>query len=1285
MAQAKEALGETGDDDVQKHDRRKKNRGKSKKELTNSDRFKDEQRQQIQLPDSEPFPMPDTGPILDAPVKVVAPGDDGTHTSGGSSSQEHQSSLSSGDQTQAESSRNYGRKLDHTQSPQQSNTNSGSSTGRRVRSDGHIRIPSSEKVARRPLSTSDPSVSFWHPPSPNHERPTIPSITPEDPIEAGIREISEDAERLDVYHFLIHLDCHRAKAEVLQTGLSLMREIVFDLHQSHPEKRYVFPNDGWCKSIKSAMSEHADDTTIQMEGAMTITFICSVSHKYKADLIRNHNASEVIAAIETHPEAKEMCCVALECLSRKEGTQSATWREDHALDAFEAIKSVLSDPSHPGTSYAVLALYNLSTHDNFRQEFVKEHILVILVHPGVMDTLSALLQDDSVSEEVMEAITSLLQRFWVRLLEDGNAYALSLSPEAMLGALVGAMYIFGSETLHSGICELLTKIPIPTSTDLMWKQTLSDAIVNAMTRHSLVEAVQLAGLTALCSLFSDPSRREEYVADLERIAEVIVFAMENFHQNADLAAQGCLTLASICSTGDWYQDTVTKKGGAAAIVNAFRSFVINGDPSLRSKTENVRLAASSALTSLSRSNAAASVLRDSNVLVDFQNMLATNGDVYLSDPSIRTCALNLISASLIESNESPEATLDIAAKFLVQNIDEADAQMILSILSILCSRSPTAIDSIMIAGEGTGTSRVVALLEDFPENACIQENGCALLSNIYFQVPFQGELDQSTYVSIGLRSVQIRTHSAREITLISSALDNHKVNVNVVKNACEALCNFVCGLNVVVTDPVDFHVSQSVAERFSGIPKEVDSALAIHEENPEVMQPVLRLLLVAVRLLNDVEMQRYSANLIARLFEIMIRFPQDEDIHQCACSILGRFVSIENESILASMANAEGLRALLLSLQMEKETVVKFTTGILSSLLREVPTLINDVIEMAEYFQCLVNCLYRFPESVPIQAETCSILVSLATLSDSYVKAIIANSGGVNAVMLALQTHRNQSYVLEYACKALAGIAEGIPDTILFSSRENICNELLTTLAYSTNMEGVIFATMEALCEFCSRDDYFDDQLFIANAVPNIVEAMAQHVHSGDVQQAGCKLLWLLSLKNDEYKQVLGASGAIQALVTALLGHITSTAVVKEALTAIKHVSRISANKDALQQSKATDAIRLAIYSNLAESQVLSAALSALNDIAVDTSTREVTSVSDETMNSVLAATRTHPSDNEVQKIACWLLRSYTFNERNLALMRASRDELFQLLVSASSLFPEQCGERADYIIQKIY
>ena len=93
MAQAKEALGETDDDDdVKRHKsgRKKKKSGK-RNELTNSDRSREEQQQTSRLPDTEPDPMPHTGrPILTADIKVASdpPGDDVTHTSGGSSSQE---------------------------------------------------------------------------------------------------------------------------------------------------------------------------------------------------------------------------------------------------------------------------------------------------------------------------------------------------------------------------------------------------------------------------------------------------------------------------------------------------------------------------------------------------------------------------------------------------------------------------------------------------------------------------------------------------------------------------------------------------------------------------------------------------------------------------------------------------------------------------------------------------------------------------------------------------------------------------------------------------------------------------------------------------------------------------------------------------------------------------------------------------------------------------------------------------------------------------------------------
>ena len=140
---------------------------------------------------------------------------------------------------------------------------------------------------------------------PNECLPTIPPIE-ENPDKAAMHDVEEEAERLDVYQFLIQLDCHRAKLEVVRKGLQLMRELVFKIHRTDPEKRYAFPNDSWCKTIKSAMSEHEQDENIQEEGAMTITFICSISPKYKADLIRNHVSNEVSAAITTHVQRSKL-------------------------------------------------------------------------------------------------------------------------------------------------------------------------------------------------------------------------------------------------------------------------------------------------------------------------------------------------------------------------------------------------------------------------------------------------------------------------------------------------------------------------------------------------------------------------------------------------------------------------------------------------------------------------------------------------------------------------------------------------------------------------------------------------------------------------------------------------------------------------------------------------------------------------------------------------------------------------------------------------------------------
>jgi len=1328
LAQAKETLGEIDEPTPRRPKKPKKPRNRVQNPLTPSDRQRPEQTENRALvdPDSDPYLPLD---VIDAEVKPaeVTPAsvtsDDVTHNSGGSSSQEHQTSTtSSGNELRAESPSNCARMPDH-QSPSQNDVTGVShrfdlmhlGTPQAGHGAGHFRSASSDsEVAsalekrRRALVNSDPprqwnarSLGDIHLQSPSDtvhrstwntaHLPTIPSIV-ETPDKAAIRDVEVEAERLDVYQFLIQLDCHRAKLEVVRKGLQLMRELVFKIHQSRPETRYVFPNDSWCKTIKSAMTEHEQDDNVQEEGAMTITFVCSVSTKYKADLIRNHNSKEIITAMETHPSAQEACCVALECLTLTEGAR-AGWREEHAATAFEGLRVLLSDSSHSGTSYAILALHNLTCHENLRPEFVVDHMRVIFADNSVVGTIASVMQGDSVSEEVIKAAVSLLRRFWMRFMNDSTE---TPSCDALLGALMGAIYSYGSESFHEGACGLLTSVKIPVSTDISWKQTLSDAVLHSMTSHTMVESVQLMGLSALCNIFGDSSRREEYVADLDRIVEAIIFSMNNFDRNPDIQAQGCLALACICSSGDWYKEAVVRKGGIAVVANALRSHAVNIDSNMPSAAaDGVKVAACSALASLSLCSAAVSELRSSKLLVDFRTMIKRNG-LSAEQPCVRTCVINLISASLAEEvsngrggpspHDESEYTFlaEIATQLLSQSLAEEDVQSLLASLNAMCTRASSVLDVILLANDGAGTGRVADLLEEYANNAYIQEAGCAILGNIYFQVPFEGELDQSSFRSVGPNSVHVKTHSHHEISVMRTALENHKGSAHVVKNACEALCNFICGLNVVSPDPDNVHIPEGVAVLFSGIPRETDSAMAIHGDNPEVMKSVLRLVLVTSRLLGDDEMQRYSANLIARIFETMLRFPHDEEIHRCACSILGRFVSLENDSIDASTANAEGLRALLLSLQMENEAVVSCAIGVISSLLQRVFSFSNDILEIEEYIDCFIGCMHRFQESVNIQAETCSILASLATLNDPFVKMIIANEGGVTAVLFAMRSHRNQAYVLEYGCKALGSIAEGIPDEILLSFRETICGDLLRALNTYSNMEGVVGATLEALCEFCRRDEYFELQIVGGDAVRTIVDSMSRHLGLEDVQNAGCKLLWLLACKNDENKQVLGTAGAIQALVSAMLAHIGSTAIQKEALTALKHVARVSANKEALERNHATDAIRLTIYANLGEPLVISAALSALNDIAVDTTTCEVNPVADETMSCVLRAMQIHSPELEVQKIACWLLRSYTFNERNLALMRFSREELLRLLIAASTAFPEECGERAQSILEKL-
>ena len=1119
--------------------------------------------------------------------------------------------------------------------------------------------------------------------------------------EDGIRALEEEADNYDVYQFLVQLDCYRANPDVLQRGFQLLRLLVVEIHRRKPRTRYCFPQDTWCKTIKSAMTEHAHHRDMQNEAVSTILSLSYISNGYKTDLLSHNVAREIVTAMEIHRGIEANCCAALESLTRTEHV-GASWIDEHLHETIKSLVSVLSDPSRSGKDWAILALYNISQQDGLLPELLEE-IFIFVSESRVMEAFIDVMQEEAATEQVLEAAMFLLWHWSVSSMSDGAESSPISSCEELVSAVTGAIYTFESERLHEAACGLLSSIQIPSSSNtegasIAWKQTLTDAVWSSLTKHTSVEVVQIAGLDALCSIFHQHSEQEDSVAELDRIVDAVVLAMENFPSNGAVQARGCLALAYICMHGPTFKMIVANREGITAISNAFHSHVVNIDQVAKPPphSEDVKVGVCSALASLATNIDTLPLLRQSDLLLHFQTVVER--DELPPGPSgVRTCLINLIASYVLESESAEPSELNansepdflyltpLATKLMLESSIEEEVSVLIAFLHFMSYRFPSVLDTMMAAESGTGIGHLIDQLEKFSDNAVIQENGCGILANIYFGIPFEGQLNQSSEISLSTGTLNVQTHTIREAEVMKSALVQHRTNAGVVKNACRGLCDFISGLAVMSLGSEDVLVSEDTALIFSEVPKEVDRVMAIHEDNLEVQKSALRLAQVATFIIGEDVLQLCSANLIARIYETMVRFPEEPEIHETACIILTKFVAVENEAIDGSVSNADGLRALLCSLHMENGVIVSYATSIISSLLRRVFTLSNDILDIQDYLGCLIDCICKFPDSVSIQTAVCSILTSLATLSDEFVKAVIASHGGVNAIMMVMVSHRGDAYVQEFAIRALSAIAEGISDTAMDLVRDTVCEELTLALASYNNAEGVRCATLEALCEFCVRgDEYFKDCVAQSNAIPWIVEVMRQHLTSVEVQKAGCNLLWILAWKNDENKLEIGQMGGILAIRMALLAHIDSTAVQKEALTALKHVSGISRNKEVLRRHDLDDAVRLSIWANYEAPDVICAALSALNDMAVDTSSREVAPLKDEILQCVIRSMKTHPSVNEIQKVACWLLSSYTYNQNNLNLMRGRRGELTQLLLRAAYSYPEECGERAQFVFERL-
>ena len=274
-----------------------------------------------------------------------------------------------------------------------------------------------------------------------------------------------------------------------------------------------------------------------------------------------------------------------------------------------------------------------------------------------------------------------------------------------------------------------------------------------------------------------------------------------------------------------------------------------------------------------------------------------------------------------------------------------------------------------------------------------------------------------------------------------------------------------------------------------------------------------------------------------------------------------------------------------------------------------------------------------------------------------------------------------------YTCNVLAAMFPCLDGKTLSVMSDVIKQSLVGALERHVEKAEVEAAVFDALWVCCQQEGFFKRLLLEENRIRMILSAMQLNLGSSELQRSGCSLLWLLSSHDsgrDSGREIIGRCGGVPTIVNALLAHNDSTSVQKEGLIALKNLAIASSNKPMLKETGGENAVICSLWIHYKDPQVISIGLSALNNIAVDSQTRSVAEMNEQTLLIVITAMAHFPLNADVQKNACFYLKSCSYLPANLQLMRSKGDQLVALLLKAADDYPEQCRERAASVVSKM-
>jgi hypothetical protein len=1090
----------------------------------------------------------------------------------------------------------------------------------------------------------------------------------------AIEELKAQIAAGDYVKFIAELDRRCAgglddeeKIIVLE-GLRLFRYHVVKDQLSRPNG-VVLPGENWVKTINYKLGDCNSDKDIVLSCLLTFLTLSTLpGSTYKKSMVKKRGVDAVMKILDDYKGDKQIPALASSLflslgLSEKDGLNA---KFDKIVPLVTRLVSMVANDEW-GRDFALRALFHFAFQRRRAADTNKSlshDVKFFLSKQENLKRLCEVIQEDQVRETAVESSLSLLWRLSGPKDNSEDVDLLPVSPD-VVDAIIMAMDTFDSTAIREAGCGILANMAMR---EIFPSDRFEAALVsiNAFLQHPEREGMVDEGLAtcamhAICNFLEDRSSAKVAMPVRTNLIKATLEVMKQFADLEELIEFACLVIAHATRANHSMKEAVMTLGGFSQIRDAFEEFVTSRaeKPSLE-----VKDAALCALASLTGCRAGAEAVLQSGLLEILQTLLAVETDKDFAD----------ILGIVVKNTENglagdfDESTLDVVRDqphiFGEYLKNASSSGEVAGIFQSLVGVGQNGLE-VSVAGDKE-FSAIVAALSEYRNSEEVQEAGCALLSEVYYYIPYPPKSVQGPWDP---------RHQRESLLSVERAMETHRENVDVQINGYLVILNLMSGLSDVNRDRT---AASSLMERCLN---RILETLLRHHLNRTVQKRGIAALGACICISEEMFMNEWTARIVTQLFQTSSQFIGDSEIQVLVLDDLIMMLGMRQG--IDSVGTSAGISILLDLLASSTVDISVRAAAILASLVEYDFMVSGRIIEVSDSIARLLLCMSANQDDQGLQVCIASILESLVNYADSDAVEKILQSNGVATLCNLMSIHRKSGDFVIHTCNILATIFPCLDAQTISSMSDLIKQSLIVVLERYVENPDVETAVFDALWACCQQEDTFKRLLLEESRIRMILSAMQLNLGSHELQRSGCSLLWMLSSFSSG-KEKIGSCGGIPTIVNALLAHNESTAVQKEGLIALKNLAISSSNKRMLADAGGDNAVMCSLWIHYRDPQVISIGLSAMNNIAVDSQTRSVAEMNDQVLSIVIAAMSQYPENGEVQKNACFYLKSCSYLPANLELMKSRSRQLVPLLVKAADDFPDHCRDRGSSVIRKM-